>query len=125
MPRSRYSAIVVRRAWEVLHERMPHVPSFAAHRRSGSRGGQRVRTDPGTRLVSNSFDMGDWQPDETATVPSCTQFCRAMLWIVPAKTAGTWRLLPAADLTLTQSYQMLSGTFASAGAGSSMPIANA
>jgi hypothetical protein len=80
---------------------------------------------PGTRIVSNSFDMGDWQPDDTATVPSCTQFCRAMLWIVPAKTAGTWRLLPAADLTLTQSYQMLSGTFASGGAGSSMPIANA
>jgi phospholipid N-methyltransferase len=79
---------------------------------------------PGTRIVSNSFDMGDWQPDETAMIPDCNQWCRAMLWIVPAKAGGTWRLTPAADLTLTQTYQMVSGTFASGGAGSAMPITN-
>src|SRR6478672_7317586 len=30
---------------------------------------------PGTRIVSNSFDMAEWQPDETATAPNCTQYC--------------------------------------------------
>jgi hypothetical protein len=79
---------------------------------------------PGTRIVSNAFDMDDWQPDETATTPNCTQWCKALLWIVPAKVAGTWRLLPQADLTLTQRYQEVSGTFASGGAGSSTPIVN-
>ena len=32
-----------------------------------------------------------------------------MLWIVPAKVGGTWKL-PQGDLTLTQNFQMLSGT---------------
>jgi SAM-dependent methyltransferase len=64
---------------------------------------------PGTRIVSNAFDMEDWQPDETGTADSCNQWCKAMLWIVPAKVGGTWRL-PQGDLTLTQSFQMLSGT---------------
>ena len=43
---------------------------------------------PGTRIVSNAFDMEDWQPDETGTTPNCTQWCKAMLWIVPAKVGG-------------------------------------
>jgi Methyltransferase domain len=79
---------------------------------------------PGTRIVSNSFDMGDWQPEEVATIPNCAQWCRALFWIVPAKVAGTWRILPQADLTLTQTNQTLAGTFASGGAGSSTPIVN-
>ena len=43
---------------------------------------------PGTRIVSNAFDMEDWQPDETGTAPNCNQWCKAMLWIVPAKVGG-------------------------------------
>jgi len=72
---------------------------------------------PGTRIVSNSFDMEDWMADETETISNCTQWCRAMLWIVPAKVQGSWRL-PQGDLTLTQTFQMLSGTLGG------MPIAN-
>ena len=68
---------------------------------------------PGTRIVSNSFDMEDWQPDETATIPNCTQWCRAMLWIVPAKVDGTWRL-GQGDLALKQNFQMVSGTLGTA-----------
>src|ERR1700704_1003731 len=68
---------------------------------------------PGTRIVSNAFDMEEWQPDETGTTPNCNQWCKAMLWIVPAKVQGTWRL-PQGNLTLTQSFQMLSGTLGSA-----------
>ena len=65
---------------------------------------------PGTRVVSNTFTMEDWTPDETATVEGdCTSWCTALLWIVPAKVAGTWQV-PDGQLTLTQTYQMVSGT---------------
>jgi hypothetical protein len=77
---------------------------------------------PGTRIVSNAFDMEDWQPDETGTTPNCTQWCKAMLWIVPAKVGGTWRL-PQGELTFTQSFQTVSGTLGG-GSGIAMPIVN-
>ena len=65
---------------------------------------------PGTRLVSNSFTMEDWEADETATVSdNCTSWCTALFWIVPAKVEGTWRLGDA-DLALTQQFQKISGT---------------
>src|SRR5262244_1906615 len=50
---------------------------------------------PGTRIVSNTFDMDKWEPDETAEISpaeGCTSYCKAHLWIVPAKIAGTWKL---------------------------------
>jgi precorrin-6B methylase 2 len=48
---------------------------------------------PGTRIVSNSFTMEEWEPDETATVSDgCSSWCTALLWIVPARVDGTWRL---------------------------------
>ena len=50
---------------------------------------------PGTRIVSNTFTMGEWKDDETATVDEsagCSYYCTAHLWIVPAKAGGTWRL---------------------------------
>ncbi len=75
---------------------------------------------PGTRIVSNSFDMEDWTADETAEVSeNCESWCRAMMWIVPAKVGGTWRV-PAGDLSITQTFQMISGTLA--GNGGSTPI---
>jgi hypothetical protein len=65
---------------------------------------------PGTRIVSNSFDMEDWKPDETANnVPGCTNWCTAHLWIVPAKVGGTWKL-PEGELSIKQTFQMISGT---------------
>src|SRR6476620_564600 len=64
---------------------------------------------PGTRIVSNSFDMEDWKDDETAQVEGCTNWCTAHLWIVPAKVAGTWKL-PQGELTIKQTFQMISGT---------------
>ena len=73
---------------------------------------------PGTRIVSNSFDMGDWQADATATLTAdagCNaSFCTAHLWIVPARVAGTHRL-PQGELTLKQQFQMLSGTLRTEG----------
>jgi precorrin-6B methylase 2 len=68
---------------------------------------------PGTRVVSNSFTMGDWKADETATVSEgCNSYCTAYLWIVPAKVGGRWQL-PDGELTLKQSYQMVTGTLKS------------
>src|SRR5215212_8898836 len=65
---------------------------------------------PGTRIVSNSFNMGDWTADETVEArQDCTSYCKAFFWIVPAKVGGTWRS-PAGDLTLEQKYQNVSGT---------------
>ncbi len=68
---------------------------------------------PGTRIVSNTFTMEDWQADETATVSDdCTSWCTALLWIVPAKVEGAWQH-PKGELKLTQQFQMVSGTLGS------------
>jgi SAM-dependent methyltransferase len=70
---------------------------------------------PNTRVVSNTFDMDDWKPDDqisAAGIDGCTAYCVAYLWIVPAKVAGTWQL-PEGELTLEQTYQMLRGTLKS------------
>jgi len=65
---------------------------------------------PGTRIVSNTFTMDDWSPDETATVSTdCSTWCTALFWIVPAKVEGAWQL-PQGTLNLRQRFQMISGT---------------
>ncbi|HYH43382.1 MAG TPA: class I SAM-dependent methyltransferase [Burkholderiales bacterium] len=67
---------------------------------------------PGTRVVSNSFTMGDWQADSTQNASEkdgCTAYCTAYLWIVPAKVEGTWKL-PEGELVLKQTYQNVTGT---------------
>ncbi len=70
---------------------------------------------PGTRIVSNSFTMEDWEADETATVnEDCTSWCTALLWIVPARVEGTWRV-PRGEIVFAQTFQMLSGTLTSGG----------
>src|SRR5262245_24370609 len=69
---------------------------------------------PGTRIVSNTFDMGDWKPDESSTLPGCSSWCTALLWIVPAKVEGMWSLAQG-ELTLKQTFQNISGTLKSGG----------
>ena len=70
---------------------------------------------PGTRVVSNSFTMGEWEDDETANVTNgCTSWCTAHFWIVPAKVQGAWKL-PQGDLDIKQQFQMISGTLKSGG----------
>jgi SAM-dependent methyltransferase len=68
---------------------------------------------PGTRIVSNSFNMGEWEADETATIEeeACRSWCTALFWIVPADVAGTWSL-PDGPLELTQTFQRVNGTLA-------------
>jgi len=69
---------------------------------------------PGTRVVSNTFHMDEWEPDAKTTLgpEGCTSWCTAMLWIVPAKAQGTWKT-PQGNLTITQTFQMISGTLGS------------
>ncbi|HTM07180.1 MAG TPA: class I SAM-dependent methyltransferase [Verrucomicrobiae bacterium] len=70
---------------------------------------------PGTRVVSNSFTMGDWEDDETANVTNgCSSWCTAHFWLVPAKVQGTWKM-PQGELDLKQQFQMISGTINSGG----------
>jgi SAM-dependent methyltransferase len=66
---------------------------------------------PGTRVVSNTFTMDKWQPDETATLnENCDgSWCTALLWYVPARVAGKWDT-SVGEVALKQDFQMLSGT---------------
>lgn len=74
-----------------------------------------MKLKPGTRIVSNSFGMGDWIPDDTARSPKpCRTYCDALLWIVPAKVEGTW-LLPEGEVTFHQKYQNLTGSLTTGG----------
>ena len=79
---------------------------------------------PGTRIVSNTFTMGEWKDDETGTVDEnagCSYYCTAHLWIVPAKAGGNWHL-GQGELTLKQEFQMVQGTLKTGG--NSVAISN-
>jgi precorrin-6B methylase 2 len=69
---------------------------------------------PGTRIVSNGFDMDTWEPDRTIRLAEQNP---VFLWIVPATVRGEWTVsgLPDASdatLRLEQSFQQVSGALA-------------
>jgi hypothetical protein len=71
-----------------------------------------LKMKPGTRVVSNTFKMGDWSPDQF--VESDLGNTRAYLWIVPAQVAGTWRFREQDGqdefrVSLTQHFQEIDG----------------
>ena len=73
---------------------------------------------PGARIVGNTFGIDGWEPDERVSLPpasECESWCEVLLWIVPAKVAGTWTMSNGA-ITLTQEYQMVQGSVTIAGA---------
>ncbi|HEY7449076.1 MAG TPA: class I SAM-dependent methyltransferase [Vicinamibacterales bacterium] len=77
---------------------------------------------PGTRIVGNTFGIEGWAPDESDTSGGdCGSWCQSLLWIVPAKVAGVWRL-PKGELALSQSFQVIAGTLTVGG--TSTPIVN-
>jgi hypothetical protein len=67
---------------------------------------------PGTRVVLNTFPIPEWTADEQVTLDpgTCESWCTVYLNIVPAKIAGTWRTQNGAEVTLTQQYQMVTGS---------------
>jgi len=78
---------------------------------------------PGSRIVLNTYKIPGWEPDVSETITGdCSSWCTSMLHIVPARVAGAWKL-PSGQLTLSQSFQMLSGELVAATA--TTPIADA
>ena len=74
---------------------------------------------PGTRIVSNTWDMRGtdddpdapgWDPDQTIVLDPCPGFCTAHLWTVPAKVEGVWRLdNEGGELHMEQRFQIVTG----------------
>lgn len=68
---------------------------------------------PGTRVVSHDWDMGDWTPDRTLTVPvpdkavGREKLSRIHLWTVPAPLAGRWCGAGERTLSLDTSHQFI------------------
>jgi SAM-dependent methyltransferase len=71
---------------------------------------------PGTRIVANTFWIDGWEPDfrDQLSDTECTQWCSVMLFIVPARVDGAWRL-PQGELAIKQSYQKFTGTLTESG----------
>jgi SAM-dependent methyltransferase len=84
-----------------------------------------LKMKPGTRVVSNTFQMGSWLPDQEVRVrPNETSIGAlnevAYLWIVPATMDGAWEFigLPKIDKTairLSQNKQFFTGSIAQQG----------
>lgn len=75
--------------------------------------------EPGTRIVSHDWDMGDWKPDRTVVVPvpdkkvGLEKSSKVHLWVVPAQVEGLWcgaGLLRGTSLQLSQHYQAFEGS---------------
>ncbi len=63
---------------------------------------------PGSRIVSHSFDMGDWDADLRDQV----NYSRIYYWVVPAKVAGKWIITDGADkieADIVQTHQKITG----------------
>lgn len=66
---------------------------------------------PGTRIVSNTFTMEEWEPDDSVILDyDCHSWCKAYLWIIPAKAEGKWKL-DQGELIIKQEFQEISGIF--------------
>jgi hypothetical protein len=66
---------------------------------------------PGTRIVSNTFTMEEWEPDDSVILDyDCHSWCKAYLWIIPARAEGKWKL-DQGELIIKQEFQEISGIF--------------
>jgi SAM-dependent methyltransferase len=69
---------------------------------------------PGTRIVSNTYEIAGWYAEETGRTTPCPSWCVANLYVVPPDVAGVWRL-PDAKLTLEQDLQLVFGDYETGG----------
>ncbi len=81
---------------------------------------------PGTRVVSHEFHMGDWRADREVQLAGGYKI---YFWVIPAPVAGTWTWNPAEandaqpyELHLTQHFQQVNGVLKANGI--EMPVAN-
>jgi len=75
---------------------------------------------PGTRVVSHSFSMHEWQPDKTERVLVDKIFHPIYLWIIPSNMTGSWNIIEPhrsagnrARLKIEQLFQVVTGLYAS------------
>lgn len=71
-----------------------------------------LKLAPGTRIVANAFDMGEWEADQVDD----TTASLLRLWIVPARVAGTWGWalesggrVRRLEMDLNQQFQRVNG----------------
>ena len=67
------------------------------------------KLEPGTRVVSHAFSMGEWEPDLSAQVEGRNVY----FWVVPAKVEGAWRIQNGGkdfSVQFNQSFQQVTGT---------------
>lgn len=70
--------------------------------------------EPGTRIVSHAFSLGDWEPDQQADVGGRVVY----MWTVPARVDGRWTLTDGEErltLDLKQSFQKVEANATAAG----------
>lgn len=70
-----------------------------------------LKMAPGTRVVTNSFHMGDWEPDALIG----NGYTQGYYWVVPGNAAGKWTIkgiegTKSATLDIAQRYQRVGGT---------------
>ena len=78
-----------------------------------------LKLKPGTRIVSNTFTMAEWEPDEKVDLngqPGCeSSYCTVLFWVVPRQVAGTY-MVTQGQVALKQKFQQLAGTLEKDGA---------
>ncbi len=66
---------------------------------------------PGTRIVSNTFNMGNWDPDFEVTADTIWgSWYTALMWIVPAKIEGSYEF-GEGELNIKQEFQLFFGDY--------------
>lgn len=74
-----------------------------------------LKMKPGTRVVSNTFTMGEWEPDETML----DQHWKAFFWVVPAQIEGAWIMTGIEGgplrMNISQVFQNIGGTLTRGG----------
>ncbi|GAG25383.1 unnamed protein product, partial [marine sediment metagenome] len=83
---------------------------------------------PGTRIVSNNFDMGEWKPDQPE-ISNNYDSHTIYFWVVPANVSGTWEWTVSARtekrryiLHLEQKFQKVNGNLTAGGP--NIPVTN-
>lgn len=72
---------------------------------------------PGTRIVSNEFSMGEWEPENISKINIDYDNYTVYYWVVPANVTGTWKWTIPLDpdkkryvLEVVQQFQKVKGT---------------
>lgn len=69
------------------------------------------KLQPGTQVVSHSFDMGSWRADKKVVVKNNGRSHDIYYWVIPAKTEGKWSWNYGGkdfNMTVNQRYQEIS-----------------